>query len=198
MTVPSRMLALVLVGVWGMGGLGAELVGISGSYTRFATAIEGRIGGAPVKMVLTGGALRQKAIFNVYTVGSYVQAGAGVRSAGELAALDGPKQLHLVMERDIPGTKMAETFAAAIRQSHPAPTFTPELDALARLLRDRTIKKGEHIWLTHVPQVGVHCHVVGQGEHLIKNVRFSRAVWDIYLGEKNVGEAIKRNLVSRL
>jgi hypothetical protein len=198
MMVPNRMLALVVVGAWGAGGLAAELVGIRGSDTRFASRIESRIDGAPITLVLTGGALRQKAVFNVYAVGSYVQEGRAVRSAGELAATDCPKQLHLIMERAVTGEQMAESFTTAIRMGHPAPVFAPELDALAGLLRGRTIRKGDHLWLTHVPGVGLHCNVVGQGDHLIENLRFSRAVWDVYLGEKNLGEAIKRGLVSRL
>jgi hypothetical protein len=196
--VASRMLALALVSAGGTNGLAAELVAVNGSRTRFASAIEGRIGGAPVRLVLTGGALRQKAIFNVYAVGSYLQEGAPVRTAGELAAADRPKQLHLVMERDIPGETMVEAFTEAVRLNNPAPAFVPELEALGRLLRPRTIQKGDHIWLTHVPQVGIHCRVVGKGEILIRNPRFSRAVWEIYLGEKNLGESIKQGLVSRL
>ena len=196
--VPSRMLAALLGVVWGTGSLAAELVGVDGSATRFASAIESRINGAPVRMVLTGGALRSKAVFKVYAIGSYVEEGTPVRSAGELAASDSLKQMHLVMEREIPGEKMSEAFTAAIRQNHPAPDFTPELAALADLLQGRTIKKGDHIWLTHVPQVGMHCQIVGQGEHTIRNLRFSRAVWEIYLGERNLGEAIKLGLVSRL
>jgi Chalcone isomerase-like len=196
--VPSRMLAVVLVGAWGAGGLATELVGVRGSFAQFATRIESTIGSTPVTLVLTGGALRQKAVFNIYAIASYVQEGRAVRSAGELAATDCPKQLHLVMERDVTGEQMTAAFTTAIRMGHPAPAFAPELDELAGLLRGRTIRTGDHIWLTHVPGVGLHCQVVGRGEHLIKNVRFSRAVWDVYLGEKNLGESIKQGLVSRL
>jgi hypothetical protein len=192
------MLALTLVCAGGTGGLAAELVAVNGSSTRFATAIEGRIGDAPVTLVLTGRALRQKSVFNVYAVGSYVQQGAGVRTAEELAAIDRPKQLHLVMERDIPGEKMAEAFAEAIRLNYPAPAFLAELESFTRMLGSRTIQKGDQIRITHIPRVGVHCRVVGKGELLIRDLRFSRAVWDIYLGEKNLGESMKRGLVSRL
>ncbi|HEX8201505.1 MAG TPA: chalcone isomerase family protein [Isosphaeraceae bacterium] len=198
MMIPSRMLAVVLAGAWGAGGLAAELVGVGGSSTRFATRIVSRIDGAPVSLVLTGGALRQKAVFNVYTVGSYVQEGRPVRSAGELAAADCPKQLHLVLERDVTGEQIAESFTTAIRMGHPAPAFAPELGELTALLRGRTIRQGDHLWLTHISGVGIHLQLVGQGEHLIKNPAFSRAVWDVYLGEKNLGESIKRGLVSRL
>ena len=50
-------------------------------------------------MVLTGAALRQKFYFNVYAVASYVQEGAKPRTPEELAAVNCPKRLELVMER---------------------------------------------------------------------------------------------------
>ena len=61
----------------------------------------------------------------MYAIGSYVQEGVAIRTAGELAATDCPKQLHLVMERDVTGEAMAAAFTTAIRQGHPAPAFAP-------------------------------------------------------------------------
>jgi hypothetical protein len=152
----------------------------------------------PVKMVLTGTALRRKLTFSVYAIGSYVQQGAKVKSAEELAAADCPKRLHLVMERTVEGKSLAEAFRAAIRLNYPAPAFDAEINTLAKLLRSDSAPKGSHILLTHIPGVGLHCSRSEKAEFLIKNPHFSRAVWDIYLGKKNVGEDVKKGLVSRL
>ena len=54
------------------------------------------------------------------------------------------------------------------------------------------------IWLTHVPKVGLRCRINDRKPLLIKNVAFAHAVWDIYLGKKNVGERIKTGLTARL
>src|SRR5262249_38425646 len=119
-------------------------------------------------------------------------------SAEELAAADCPKRLHLVMERTVEGKDLAEAFRSAIRLNYPEPAFAEEVQTLVQLLRGDSARKGDHIYLTHVPGVGLHCSRSGKAEFLIKNPRFARAVWDIYLGKNNVGEAVKKGLVSRL
>jgi hypothetical protein len=189
--------ALVLL-LGGAGAFATELVRVHGSNTQFTTTMGITIGDQPVKLVLTGVALRQKFFLNVYAIGSYVVEDVGVHTAEELAAVDKPKQLHLVMERDVNGKDMAEAFLIAIRQNHPAPAFTEEVNRLTELLRGMDLKKDDHIYLTHRPGVGLHCSIAGKGDFTIDNPQFSRAVWDIYLGPNNVGEGIKKGLVSRL
>jgi len=193
----AKGLAMVLVALSGAAVLG-EMVTVPGSSTQYPTKIECNVAARPVKMVLTGAALRTNYLVNVYTIGSYVQEGVTVRSAEELAALDRPKQLHLILERNIDGKALADAFRAAIRLNYPEPAFADELHTLAQLLRSDSARKGDSIYLTHVPGVGLHCNRAGKVEYLIKSPNFARAVWDIYLGKKNLGESIKKGLVSRL
>jgi hypothetical protein len=193
-----KLLAVALVLACAAGAPAAELVGVRGSGTQFTTTMDWTVNDKPVKLVLTGTALRQKFFANVYSLASYVQEGIKVGSAEELAAADVPKQLHLVMERTVAGKDMAEAFVAAIRANHPAPAHADAVDLLAEKLRGDTASKGEHIYLTHLPGIGLEVKVAGRTEFLIRNPEFSRAVWDIYLGRNNLGEAIKKGLVSRL
>jgi hypothetical protein len=176
----------------------AELVGVHGSSTQYTTTMDITIGDKPFHLALTGVALRQKFFFNVYTIGSYVLDGAAVHTAEELAALDQPKQLHLVMERDVEGSDIAEAFLIAIRQNYPTPNFNDEVNRLVEKMREINFKKGDNIYLTHQPGIGLRCLVVGKGDFTIDNPDFSRAIWDIYLGKNNIGEGIKKGLVSRL
>ncbi|MHB1424192.1 MAG: chalcone isomerase family protein [Gemmataceae bacterium] len=175
-----------------------ELVGVPGSGTHYTTTMDISIGGKPVHLVLTGVALRQKLFFNVYTLGSYVLEGAALHTAEDLAALDRPKQLHLVMERDVAGGDIAEAFSVAIRQNYPTPNFNEEVNRLVEVMREIEFKKGDHIYLTHQPGIGLRCQVIGKGDFTIENPDFSRAIWDIYLGKNNIGDGIKKGLVSRL
>lgn len=175
-----------------------ELVGVRGSNTHFTSTMGITIDDKPVALVLTGVGLREKFFLNIYAIGSYVLEGAVVRTAEELAAIEQPKQLHLVMERDVDGRDLAEAFIVAIRQNYPVPNFTAEVDQLSEKLRELDLKKGDHIYLTHLPGVGLRCNVVNKGEFTIDTPAFSRAVWDIYLGKNNVGEGLKKSLVSRL
>ena len=195
----SRGVMVVAVAALAAGGASAaELVGVHGTSTRFTSTMEATVGDKPVRLLLTGAAVRQKVFVNVYAVGSYLQEGVTVRSAEALAEADCVKRLHLVMERDVDGKDMAAAFQSAVRANHPEPAFAAEVEQLTRLLQGESARKGEHIFLTHLPGVGLHIARPGKADFTIRNPAFSRAVWDIYLGKNNLGEGIKKGLVSRV
>jgi hypothetical protein len=133
----------------------------------------------------------------VYAIASYVELAVNVHGAEHLIALDCPKQLRLVMERDVEGKDMAEAFKAAIRLNHDEPEFAGEIGTFTGAMANG-VKKGDHILLTHVPKVGLRCSVAGKPEIMIHNPAFARAVWEIYFGQNNLGVAIKEALLSRL
>lgn len=193
--------AFLLAGLLGLAvsaSFAGELVGVPGSYTQYPADVDASVGGKAVKLSLTGTAMRSKFILNVYAIGSYVQAGSGVKTAEDVIAADTVKRLHLVMERTVEGKDLAEAFRSAVRMNHPEPVFKDEVGTLVSFMRSTSVRKGEHIHLTHVPGVGLHCSVAGKADFLIKNVKFAQAVWEIYLGKNNLGEHIKKGLVSRL
>jgi hypothetical protein len=195
----SRLAAVALIGLTtGSFAWAADLVDVPGSRdTKYPSEVTGTMGGGTVTMKLTGTAMRTKYILNVYAIGSYVQEGAKVGSAEELAAVDCYKRLHLVMERNVEGKDMAESFRVAIRANYPE-GFDEEVNRLMQLMRTNVAAKGDHIGLTHLPGVGLHVAMPGKADFVIKNPKFSRAVWDIYLGKNNVGEQVKKGLTSRL
>lgn len=176
----------------------AEFVGVPGSSVSYPTTTDVALAGKSAKMMLTGTAMRTKIILNVYAIGSYVESGSAVKSAEELIALDKVKRLHLVMERTVEGKDLAEAFRSAIRMNYPEPAFTDEVSTLVSFMRSTAVRKGEHIYLTHIPGIGLHCSVAGKADFLIKNPKFSLAVWEIYLGKNNLGDHIKKGLVNRL
>lgn len=193
-----KTLALVTLILGSSALWGVELVPVPGSANRYPTVIDGVHAGKPIKLLLTGATLRKKVVFSVYTIGSYVQDGVTVRSADELVAADCVKQLHLVMERDAAGKDLGSSFIAAIRVNHPEPAFADEAAKLMQLLDPIAVKKGDHIWLTHVPQIGLHCTIVGKANFLVKNKDFAHAVWEIYFGRNCLSETMKKDLLARL
>src|SRR5262245_48217862 len=98
--------ALTAIAGFGLAPQSEETAGVPGSDVRFPLAINLPINGKPVQYALTGTALRKKLVFSIYAVGSYVQAGAAVHTAEDLAAADVPKMLFLVLERDVDGSDM--------------------------------------------------------------------------------------------
>jgi hypothetical protein len=193
-----RLLPAVLVALSAAALRADDTVGVDGSDTRYPITIEHKIGDRDVKLTLTGAAMRKKLFFKVYTIAAYVAQGTDVRSAEALAAADCPKQMHLVMERDVSGKDMAEAFRAGIRLNYDAPRFDRELDTLIDAFKACDIKKGDHFWMTHIPKVGLHCNLVGKSQFLVKDVPFARAVWEIYLGKNNIDSSVKKALVDRL
>ncbi len=196
-TLSRILLVAALAVVPGALALG-ETVAVDGSDTTYQAQIEPTVGGKAVKMSLTGAALRKRLVFKVYTIGSYVECGAGARSAEDLAAADVPTQLHLVMERDVDGKEMAEAVEKAIHKSRGDDAFPRELESLRETMKALELKKGDNIRLTNVPKKGITCDVAGKKQLLIENSDFARAVWEIYLGKKNIDDDIKKALVSRL
>jgi hypothetical protein len=179
-------------------GLVTEHVGVPDCDVRYPTPIESTVGSKKERLVLTGAGLRTKFAFNVYAIGSYIQEGIGVSSAEELCNADCSKQLHLVMQRNVTGKEMADAFAEAIRRNYPKPAFDAEISALSGKLRTIDLAKGANVWLTNVPSAGLNLKVVGLLDCQIEGVAFSKAIWEIYLGKKNLGETLKVALVSRL
>jgi len=149
--------------------------------------------------VLTGAGLRKRGVFfSVYTIANYVEEGAGLRSAADVVAADRPKRLYLVMERDVEGPKMAEAIIDSIHDNHPAPAFANEVATMDRMLRAQSLKKGDQVYLTNIPKEGLQVDLVGKKQFLVKNVAFSKAVWEIFLGHHCLDENLKKALIDRL
>lgn len=196
------MLRYTLIVVAGMvlagGLLAGEQLGVPGSETTFPTQIEASVTGRTVHMRLTGTALRAKRGVHAYAIAGYALKGADIHSAGELARADVPKRLHLVMERPVDGKSLAQSFRSAVRLNHAEPAFEAEIKSLEHYMRNMSARKGEHLVMTHLPGIGLQIRVAGKVDFIIRSVGFSRAIWDIYLGEKNLGEPLKLGLSSRL
>ncbi len=193
-----HVLATVLVGLL-VRASGADAGGDpGGDDPRFPATVVCLIGGEPVRLALTGTAVRTKFRFRVYSVASYVRAGITVREPERLAGLDAPKQLHLIFERDVDGATLARAYRESIGRSHPAPAFAAELATLERHFLANPIKQGDHVRLTHVPGVGLGVQVNSQPGMVVGGVEFARAAWGTYLGPNHLGVALKSGLTSRL
>ncbi len=176
----------------------AETVSLSGSGVRFSTMTDYLANAKSYKMALTGVAMRSKFLVNVYAIASYVQEGAKPKSSAELINADIYKQLNLVMERQVDGREMAASFKASVLLNHKEEEFPEELTLLDNLFKEIKVVKGDQVKLTHIPGVGIHCQVVDKIEVTIKSVAFSKAIWEIYFGKNNLGESIKKSLLSKL
>jgi hypothetical protein len=195
----SRMMLVAAVAILGAAtARAADNVNVDGSDVTFPTQIESTIEAKPNKLSLTGAGLRRRVFFKVYAIGSYVETGTRVRSADDLVRADVPKQLHLVMERDVAGQDMADAVEKGIHQSRGDRAFPDELKSLGETMRGLELKKGDNVWLTYVPKKGLEVDIAGKKQFRIDNSDFAKAVWEIYFGKKNIDDDLKKALVSRL
>lgn len=193
----ARAFFIALTVCMGSFALASETVGVNGSNVQYPTAKTATLGEKQYEQKLTGTAMRKKAFINVYTIGSYIVTEFKGTTPQDLAGADVVKQLHLVLERDVRGGDMANAFETAIRANYPK-EFDEELKKLNAMIAAHDVVKGDQVWITNIPGYGLHINLVGKKQEFIPGVKFSKAVWEIYLGNKNVGEAVKKALVSRL
>ncbi len=190
----SLAAVLIVLGASAMADDSAVTVG----GTSYATSIAVQAGDKPMRLRLTGAVMRTKWTFNVYSIASYVQEGAEVRSPESLASAAVRKKLCLTFERAVASADLAKSFRESVALNHPAPAFKAELDALADYFEAHPVAKGSSIWLSSTPRGGFQCQLHGAPAVTIPNDAFARAVWEVYLGPKNLGAAIKTGLTSRL
>jgi hypothetical protein len=105
--------------------------------------------------------------------------------------------MHLVLERHLDGQTMFDGIRTGIRLNHSLDAFVAEMGQLERVLRANDWPRGQALILTSLPHVGLRCEAPGKADVTINNPAFARAVWEIYLGRANLGDAVKAGLTSR-
>src|SRR5438128_2237879 len=143
----SRCLIVAAALLAGQTAIAQETIGVAGSDVKYPTARQIKVGDKPVKMKLTGAGMRKKVIFNVYTVGCYIQDDFTGKSAEDLAGTDTFKQLHLVLQRSVAGEDMAKAFRDAVRANY-GDEFNDEMDKLTALIKAYNVDKGDQVWIT--------------------------------------------------
>ena len=158
------------------------------------TEIDGKV----CDLKLTGTAIRKKIGLTFYKIGGYCEASADPTCADSLAAADVPKQLVLVMQRDISQMILEKSFAASFADNDPENRFTEESKLTLGHMVAAPMKKGQVVTITHLPGKGMTCQV-GDGEVLhVANPAFAHMVWNVYMGPKGVCPTLRTGLVTRL
>ncbi len=172
--------------------VGAHALGVDDTKVNYPNTLSMTVAGAPVTLRATGAGLREKAFINVYTIASYVDAEAKFKGAAGLSEADVTKVLHLIMQRDVSGEKMAAATKEAFRKNTGS-GYGPELAKLVAFLTAKEAKEGEHIKFTHTPGQGLRCERNGSRLDL-GDAGFAAAFWKIYFGSKPADSDVKAAL----
>lgn len=191
-------IALVVGVVTAAAGVAADPVPVKGTSTAYAPTVEVTVKEKAVRLNLTGVGVRTKVGFNVYTVASYVQEGAAVRTAEDVVKADAVRLLHLVMQRTVEPAEFVGALKTAVARTYPADKFAAEFARVVKAVGDNAAEKGDHVTLLAVPGEGLRIRLGKKVDVTVENAAFARALWEVYLGPNPLNEGIKAGLVGRL
>jgi len=135
----------------------------------FPVAVSAEIGGKKAEMRLTGHAVRRAMRIRFYKIGSYCCESIAPSDVDRLAAADVPKQLLLVMERDISASILERSFRETFEKNDPDKKFVVEIQKMLDYMTSSPLKKGEHVLITHLPQGGVSVRGRDQDPIVVSN-----------------------------
>jgi len=170
----SALFALLLTASW----VGAQVTVEDNTYP--ATL---QVKGQTLKLI--GAGLREKLVFDVYTLGAYTLSGRCER--GVLVSADEPKHLRIDLLMSLPGEKLGRSMAESLAKHTPpgaTATLKQQVTTFQGYFRG-DYPKGSVVEVSYVPGVGTSTSRNGKalGEPL-PGAEFQRLLFDVYFGPK--------------
>jgi len=165
---------------------------------RFPSTQQVDVAGRPTVLQLTGTAVRKAFGLKFYEIAGYCCTTQQPRDVDALAAVDAPKQLILVLERDISENILRRSFEAAFAANDPDGKHVVHIQTLLDHLAAGPLKKGDRITLTHLPSGGVECQVRDARAICVAEPAFAHVVWNVYMGPKGVCPVLRKGLGTHL
>jgi Chalcone isomerase-like len=137
------------------------------------------------KLALNGLGTRYKAIFKVYDMGLYTT--SKVSNLQDLISLPGPKKLHFVAHRELPGTDLGMLFLRGMRENSP-PELTTKYTASANRLVEifsgkNRLMPDENFSIEFIPGKGTTFYILDKPQGAaIGDAEFFAMILRIWLG----------------
>lgn len=151
-----------------------------------------RVGGKDLK--LNGAGMRTKVIIKVYAAGLYLT--DKKTSMAEIAAIDGPRRVTIMMARDVSSDSFGSAFMEGLTDnttSAERSTMATQVTKFGEMFASVPgLKKGDTLHIDWLPGVGTQCELNGKklGE-VVPDVAFYNAILRIWLGDKPVDRSLK-------
>ena len=154
------------------------------------------VAGTPLQ--LNGVGTRYKFIIKVYTAGLYLTAKATTSEA--VAAMPGPKRLHVVMLRDIDANELGKLFTRGMQDNVPREAFGKSIPGTLRMAEIFSTRKklvaGDNFSVDWLPGTGTTVLINGQPQGAaIKEPEFFNALLSIWLGPRPADDQLKAALL---
>lgn len=149
-------------------------------------------------LVLNGAGMRTKVIIKVYAAGLYLP--DKKTTMAEIAAIDGPRRVKLMMARDLSIDSFGTAFMDGLREN----TSVAERNAMVQQITKfgemfagvPGLKKGDVMTIDWLPGVGTVCELNGKkvGE-VVPDLAFYNALLRIWMGEHPADRSLKPALL---
>ena len=149
-------------------------------------------------LVLNGAGMRTKVIIKVYAAGLYLTDKKSTMA--EIAAIDGPRRVKLMMARDLSIDSFGTAFMDGLREN----TSVAERNAMVQQITKfgemfagvPGLKKGDVMTIDWLPGVGTVCELNGKkvGE-VVPDIAFYNALLRIWMGEHPADRSLKPALL---
>jgi hypothetical protein len=188
----SMLVAALLACTFGQAAQAREAREISG--VKFEDTI--KVAGKELK--LNGLGMRTKFVFKVYAAALYLP--EKKKTYADIAKLDGPRRVELVMMRDVSADDFGEKFMKGLNDNTDKvekPKLlnqTMQFGEMFALLPG--VKKGDVLYLDWIPGVGTQCQLNDKriGDTM-PDIAFYNALLRIWIGDKPADSALKPRLL---
>lgn len=183
-------LAIITLAATALGGSSALALDVKGRDYPASAIIEGR------DLKLLGAGVRNKWMFDVYTLAAYTESGAC--KPADIVTRNEAKYLRLDMLRDVSADKMASTIGESFAQHLPrdaSPELRAQQQAFLSYFKDE-LTKGTVLEFLYLPDSGTH--IKQNGKTLgaaLTGPDFSRVLWDIYFGSDTCCAKLKSQVL---
>jgi len=150
------------------------------------------------KVQLNGAGIRYKAIFKIYTAGLYTTARLNTPEA--ILASTGPKRLHIVALRDLPGNDLGKLFTKGIEENSTREEFARSINGVLKISElfaaKKELMKGEDFAVDWIPGTGAVVTVNGKVQGApITEPEFYNSLLRIWLGKAPADYQLKDALL---
>lgn len=179
-------------------GLAVLLIGASASAKGIKIEgdwFPGHVKIGKYKLKLRGVGLREKWVFNVYTMGLYLKNHA--ESAAEIINSNQPKFIWLQMQRSISKEKMDDAVDEGLKKNLSAAQYAKVKDRFETFKScfPVEIKKKLQMGFTYLPN-RTYIYIGGKKKAVIKGKAFMTALFKIWFGGKPADSDLKKRVLS--
>jgi Chalcone isomerase-like len=149
-------------------------------------------------LVLNGSGTRYRLMFRVYDMAMYLPRKATTVEA--VLAMEGPKRLAFIAQRDIPGTDLGLAFIKGLQANNPPDQVQRHATSSTRLIEifsgKAKLAAGDTFAMDYVPGKGTQFYIQGQAQGApVGDAEYFNMVLRIWLGPQAVEPELKDALL---